>query len=131
MVLLRTFVLVRTPRNLALARGKTASTVARRQHRECCRQQQFSGARPHGRPEVMSSSSRLSLALLTGVLAAAPSAAVAQERVDGQYIVVLKSQSSGATVTKAKERARARGGKVQRTYSHVIKGYSAKLSKKA
>src|SRR5262249_50698767 len=45
--------------------------------------------------------------------------------------VVLKSQSSGATVTKAKERARARGGKVQRTYSHVIKGYSAKLSKQA
>ena len=79
----------------------------------------------------MITSSRLSLALLTGVLAAAPSTAVAQERVDGQYIVVLKSQSSGATVTKAKERARSRGGKVLHTYSHAIKGYSAKLSKQA
>src|SRR3712207_1075401 len=76
----------------------------------------------------MSSITRLSLALVMVVLAAAPASAGAQERIDGQYIVVLKSN---ATVTKASERARSRGGRVLRKYSHALKGYTAKLSKQA
>src|SRR3954453_13703728 len=76
----------------------------------------------------MGSITRLSLAMVMVALVAAPSSASASERIDGQYIVVLKS---GATVTSAKDRARARGGKVLRSYSHGIKGYTAKLSKSA
>jgi subtilisin family serine protease len=77
---------------------------------------------------VLLSRTCASLALAAGVLAAAPSGAVAQERIEGQYIVVLKQGSSGAA---AKQRLRARGGRVQREFGRVLDGFSAKLSDKA
>jgi aqualysin 1 len=76
--------------------------------------------------------SRLTLALVAGtfVAAALPAGARAQE-IPGQYIVVLKDQASGTAAAKAKTRVRNRGGKVQREYSRVLKGFSAKLSDEA
>ena len=74
----------------------------------------------------MGSFTRLWLALATAALVVTPAAASAQERIDGQYIVVLKS---GATVSKASGRAHARGGRVLRSFAHGIKGYTAKLSR--
>jgi aqualysin 1 len=76
--------------------------------------------------------SRLTLALVAGTVAAAatPTAAGAQE-IPGQYIVVLKEQASAPSAAKAKTRVRNRGGTVQREYSRVLKGFSAKLSEAA
>nr|WP_064750315.1 S8 family peptidase [Solirubrobacter soli] len=76
--------------------------------------------------------SRLTLALVasTVAVAATPSVAGAQE-IPGQYIVVLKDQTSAPAADKAKTRVRDRGGKVQREYSRVLKGFSAKLGKDA
>ncbi len=56
---------------------------------------------------------------------------MAQEQIEGQYIVVLKSQSSGAAGDDTKRRVRARGGKVQREFGRVLKGFSAELDDKA
>lgn len=70
----------------------------------------------------------VSLAVVAGVLAAMPASASAQEAIDGQYIVVLKEQSSPAS---AKQKVRNRGGKVQREFSRVLKGFSAELSESA
>src|SRR3954447_23422161 len=79
---------------------------------------------------VSGSPLRLSLALAVGLLAAAvaPAGAWAQA-IDGQYIVVLKSRSSGAAVEHAKGRVRAHG-RVQRQFSTALKGFSAKLDAK-
>ena len=76
--------------------------------------------------------SRLTLALVASTVAAAatPAGAGAQE-IPGQYIVVLKDQASGPAADKTKTRVRNRGGKVQREYSRVLKGFSAKLTKEA
>ncbi|MDA0174221.1 S8 family peptidase [Solirubrobacter taibaiensis] len=71
------------------------------------------------------------LALLAAALVVVPSSAQAQEKVDGQYIVVLKSGASTTAVDRAKDKARDRGGRVQRTYGKVLKGFSAKLTKQA
>jgi subtilisin family serine protease len=76
--------------------------------------------------------SRLTLVLAasTVALAATPTGAEAQE-IPGQYIVVLKDQTSAPAADKAKTRVRDRGGRVQHEYSRVLKGFSAKLSKDA
>lgn len=71
------------------------------------------------------------LALLIAALAVVPSSAQAQEKIDGQYIVVLKSGAGTTSVDRAKDKARDRGGRVQRSYSTAIKGFSAKLNKQA
>jgi subtilisin family serine protease len=72
---------------------------------------------------------RVSLALVAGALVVGltPSGAAAQE-IEGQYIVVLKQQAKGDT---AKRKVRDRGGKVQREFSRVLNGFSAKLGTKA
>jgi subtilisin family serine protease len=69
----------------------------------------------------------VAFALLTGALVATPSSAGAQE-IEGQYIVVLKEQSTGAGADRAQEKVRTRGGRVQREYGRAIKGFSAKLT---
>jgi subtilisin family serine protease len=78
--------------------------------------------------------SRLRIAALTltagVVLVATPSSAPAQE-IPGHYIVVLKPEASGAALTRSKDRARSRGGRLQHQYSSVIKGFSAKLDRAA
>lgn len=69
------------------------------------------------------------LALLTAALVVVPSSAQAQEKIDGQYIVVLKEDASGAS---AKTKARNRGGRIQReSFGRVLNGFSAKLDSKA
>src|SRR5687768_9807663 len=84
---------------------------------------------------VLHSRTCVSVALLAGALLAAPASARAQatagEAIDGQYIVVLKDQTTGTGAERAKTRVRDRGGKVQREYSRVVKGFSAKLTEKA
>ena len=72
----------------------------------------------------------VAFALLAGALVAMPSSAGAQE-IEGQYIVVLKDQSTGAGADRAQEKVRTRGGRVQREYGRAIKGFSAKLNAKA
>ena len=58
-----------------------------------------------------------------------PSSANAQEKIDGQYIVVLKDNASGE---RAKEKARTRGGRIQReSFGRVLNGFTAKLDAKA
>src|SRR3954468_11313568 len=76
------------------------------------------------------SPARLPLALVAGALLAIPSTAAA-EQIDGQYIVVLKSQSTSAQAQQTKERARQRGGRVQQEFGAVLKGFSAKLDEDA
>ena len=94
-----------------------------------------SGGRFKREMNVLHTRTRVPIALLAGALFVAPSSARAQatagEAVDGQYIVVLKDQTTGAAADKAKTRVRNRGGKVQREYSRVLKGFSAKLTKDA
>jgi subtilisin family serine protease len=84
---------------------------------------------------VLHSRTRASVALLAGALLATPASAGAQatagEAIDGQYIVVMKDQATGAGADQAKTRVRNRGGKVQREYSRALKGFSAKLSDQA
>jgi subtilisin family serine protease len=84
---------------------------------------------------VLHSRTCVSVALLAGALLVAPSSAGAQatagEAIDGQYIVVLKDQTTGAGAQNAKTRVRERGGRVQREYSHVVNGFSAKLTQQA
>ena len=72
----------------------------------------------------------VAFALLAGALVAMPSSAAAQE-IEGQYIVVLKDQSTAAGADRAQEKVRTRGGRVQREYGRAIKGFSAKLDAKA
>jgi subtilisin family serine protease len=78
----------------------------------------------------------VSAALLAGTLLLAPTAASAQtttagEAIDGQYIVVLKDQTTRAGADSAKTRVRNRGGKVQHEYGRVLNGFSATLTPKA
>src|SRR5262245_10451065 len=63
--------------------------------------------------------------LLGAVLCVGPSSAGAQEKIDGQYLVVLKP---GAAKERVTERARERGGRVQRSYR---RGFSARLDRRA
>src|SRR4051812_33469129 len=94
-----------------------------------------SGGRFKREMNVLHSRTRVSVALLAGALLVAPASAWAQatagEAIDGQYIVVLKDQATGAGADQAKTRIRNRGGKVQREYSRVLKGFSAKLPEQA
>jgi subtilisin family serine protease len=80
---------------------------------------------------VLHSRTCVALALAAGGLAFAPSGAIAQERIDGQYIVVLKAQSSGSAAENTKRRVRARGGQVQREFGRVLNGFSANLDDQA
>ncbi len=81
-----------------------------------------------GRPTVRT----VALALLGAALVVVPSSAHAQEKIDGQYIVVLKDAASTTSVDRAKEKARDRGGRIQReSFGRVLKGFSAKLDSKA
>jgi subtilisin family serine protease len=73
-----------------------------------------------------------------GPEALAPSAAAlsvsvaAPERVPGQYIVVLKDPVPGAEVPALAHRlTAAHGGKLRYTYTHALKGFSAKLAPSA
>ena len=71
----------------------------------------------------------MALALLGAALAVGPSSAKAQEKIDGQYIVVLKDNASGE---RAKEKARTRGGRIQReSFGRVLNGFTAKLDSQA
>jgi subtilisin family serine protease len=73
----------------------------------------------------------VTLALL-GAALVVPSSAHAQEKIDGQYIVVLKDNAGTASVDRAKAKARDRGGRIQREgFGRVLKGFSAKLDGKA
>src|ERR1700754_4408683 len=76
------------------------------------------------------SPARVSLALVVAALAALPASAAA-EQIDGQYIVLLKSHSTSAREQHTKEGARQRGGRVQREFGTVLKGFSAKLDAQA
>jgi subtilisin family serine protease len=78
----------------------------------------------------LTSRTPLAVALLAAALVAAPSTAVAEE-IEGQYIVVLKADSSGAEAVRAKTKARTRGNRIQHEYGSAIKGFSAKLDKRA
>jgi subtilisin family serine protease len=80
---------------------------------------------------VLHSRTCVALALAAGGLAFAPSGAMAQERIEGQYIVVLKPQSSGAAAENTKRKVRARGGQVQREFGRVLNGFSASLDDQA
>ena len=72
---------------------------------------------------------KVALALLGAALVVVPSSANAQEKIDGQYIVVLKDNASGE---RAKEKARTRGGRIQReSFGRVLNGFAAKLDAKA
>jgi len=74
----------------------------------------------------------VTLALLAAALVVVPSSAQAQEKIDGQYIVVLKENASTASADRAKEKARDRGGRIQReSFGRVLNGFSAKLDGKA
>ena len=73
---------------------------------------------------------RRKLALAAGVLVLAPASALAQE-IEGQYIVVMKGQSSTAEKEATKGKVRREGGRVQHEYSRVLKGFSAKLDQQA
>jgi subtilisin family serine protease len=56
----------------------------------------------------------------------------AQDRIPGQYVVVLKEDLPGPDVAAAAaDLARAHGGTVRHTYSHALKGFSAYLSEQA
>lgn len=69
------------------------------------------------------------LALLAAALVVVPSSAQAQEKIDGQYIVVLKDDASPAA---AKKKARDRGGRIQReSFGRVLNGFTAELDGKA
>jgi subtilisin family serine protease len=85
--------------------------------------------------QVQDSRTFVAAALLAAALLAAPSGAAAQstagEAIDGQYIVVLKDQTTGAGADNAKARVRNRGGKVQHEFGRVLNGFSAKLTQKA
>ncbi len=71
----------------------------------------------------------MALALLGAALVVVPSSAKAQEKIDGQYIVVLKDHASGE---RAKEKARTRGGRIQReSFGRVLNGFTAKLDSQA
>ena len=72
---------------------------------------------------------KMALALLGAALVVVPSSANAQEKIDGQYIVVLKDNASGE---RAKEKARTRGGRIQReSFGRVLNGFTAKLDSQA
>ena len=72
---------------------------------------------------------KVALALLGAALVVVPSSANAQEKIDGQYIVVLKDNASGE---RAKEKARTRGGRIQReSFGRVLNGFTAKLDSQA
>ena len=72
---------------------------------------------------------KMALALLGAALVVVPSSANAQEKIDGQYIVVLKDNASGE---RAKEQARTRGGRIQReSFGRVLNGFTAKLDSQA
>ncbi len=63
-----------------------------------------------------------------------PSGAAAQQAgdaIEGRYIVVLRSDAPEAERQQAKSRARNQGAKVDREYTRVIKGFSAKMSAQA
>ena len=77
------------------------------------------------------SRTRLALVMAASALVVVPASASADQEIPGQYIVVLKSSSGGAATDNAKERVRSRGGRVQREYGRVLKGFSAKLDAKA
>ena len=49
----------------------------------------------------------------------------------GQYIVVMKHAAGAVATDRAQWTARARGGRVLRTYSRALRGFSAKLSDRA
>ena len=66
------------------------------------------------------------LALVVGVLALSPAAASAQQ-VEGEYIVVMESDSTASDKTQAKNQVRAEGGKVKQEFSAALKGFAAEL----
>ena len=78
------------------------------------------------------------LALAIAALALAPAAALAQSAapltgagqpsaIADQYIVVMKSATSDASKERTKNKARAKGGKVNRDFGHALNGYAASL----
>ena len=70
------------------------------------------------------------LALIVGVLVLAPAAASAQQ-VEGEYIVVMESDSTATDKTQSKKTVRAEGGKVEQEFSAALKGFTAELDKQA
>ena len=70
------------------------------------------------------------LALIVGVLALSPAAASAQQ-VQGEYIVVMESDSTATDKTQTKKTVRAEGGKVEQEFSAALKGFTAELDSEA
>ena len=90
-------------------------------------------SRRHAGPAVKNSGIAVVVAV---VVAMAPATAAAQAPVRGagqpgviadQYIVVMKSTATEASKERTKDRARARGGRVNRDYNRVLNGYAATL----
>jgi subtilisin family serine protease len=87
---------------------------------------------------LASKDSALALGLAVAALALAPAGAFAQTPapvtgtgqpgvIPGQYIVVMKSSATDAAKERTKNKARARGGHVNREYGRALKGYAAAL----
>ena len=87
---------------------------------------------------IVAQISTTTLALALAALALTPVGALAQTpaplageaqpgAIADQYIVVMKSAAGDAAKERTKNKARARGGRVDRDYGHALKGYAASL----
>ena len=104
---------------------------------------QMSSSRLHHLPAFLqrerpSQISTATLALTLAALALTPAGALAQApapltgggqpgAIADQYIVVMNSTAGDAAKQRTKNKARARGGRIDRDYGHALKGYSASL----
>ncbi|MGI9097574.1 MAG: S8 family serine peptidase [Solirubrobacteraceae bacterium] len=90
------------------------------------------------RGRIASKNSTKALALAVAALALVPASGVAHTAapvtgtgqpgaIPGHYIVVMKSAASDASKERTKNRARARGARVDRDYGSALKGYAAML----
>jgi len=92
----------------------------------------------NSRGRLASKNSTRVLALAVAALALVPASGVAHTAapvtvtgqpgaIPGHYIVVMKSAASDASKERTKNRARARGARVDRDYGSALKGYAAML----